>query len=165
MPSVRLTPKQPFRLDLTSWVLRRRPNNTWDLWDGETYQRVLVVEGVPVDLSAVQRGDELVVTLSGSQISSKIKKQVIAALTRLLGIDVDLSAFYRFARSDRRLAPLAERFLGFKPPRFLTLFEALTNGITCQQLSLTVGIILINRLVEQYVGTCTAGAHFRSQTI
>jgi DNA-3-methyladenine glycosylase II len=150
MPSFRLTPKQPFRLDLTSWVLRRRPNNTWDLWDGETYQRVLVVEGVPVDLSAVQRGDELVVTLSGAQVSSKIKKQVIAALTRLLGTDVDLSAFYRFARSDRRLAPLAERFLGFKPPRFLTLFEALTNGITCQQLSLTVGIILINRLVEHY---------------
>ena|SRR5579872_217385 len=150
MPSFRLMPKQPFRLDLTSWVLRRRPNNTWDLWDGETYQRVLVVEGVPVDLSAVQRGDELVVTLSGAQVSSKIKKEVIAALTRLLGTDVDLSAFYRFARSDKRLAPLAERFLGFKPPRFLTLFEALVNGITCQQLSLTVGIILLNRLVEHY---------------
>jgi len=150
MPSFRLTPKQPFRLDLTSWVLRRRPNNIWDAWDGEIYRRVLVVEGVPVDLSAEQQGDELVVTVSGARISTKLKKQVIAAITKLLGTDVDLSAFYRFARSDQRLAPLAERFLGFKPPRFLTLFEALTNGITCQQLSLTVGIILLNRLVEDY---------------
>lgn len=39
---------------------------------------------------------------------------------------------------------------GFRPPRFLTLFEALVNGIGCQQLSLTVGIILLNRLVERY---------------
>lgn len=150
MPLFRLTPNQPFRLDLTSWVLRRRPNNTWDFWDGETYRRVLVVDGLPVDVSAVQRGAELVVTLNGARVSSQIEKQAIAALTRLLGIDVDLSAFYRFAQSDTRLAPLAKRFRGFKPPRFLTLFEALANGITCQQLSLTVGIILLNRLVEHY---------------
>ncbi len=63
---------------------------------------------------------------------------------------VDLSGFYRFARSGEPLAPLAQRFRGFKPPRFLTLFEALVNGITCQQLSLTVGIIVLNRLVEHY---------------
>jgi len=150
MPSFRLRPTQPFRLDLTSWVLRRRPDNTWDSWDGETYRRVLVVEGVPMDVSAVQRGNELLVTLSGTQISSRIREQVIVSLRKLLGIDVDLSAFYRFAQSDRQLAPLAERFRGFKPPRFLTLFEGLVNGISCQQLSLTVGIILLNRLVEHY---------------
>jgi DNA-3-methyladenine glycosylase II len=32
----------------------------------------------------------------------------------------------------------------------LNPFEALVNGITCQQLSLTVGIILLNRLVEHH---------------
>lgn len=148
MPSFRLRPTPPFRLDLTSWVLRRRPNNAWDSWDGGTYRRVLVIDGAPVDVSTVQRGDELVVTLSGARISSRLKDQIIAALKRLLGIEVDLSGFYRFAGSDKRLGPLAQRFRGFKPPRFLTLFEALVNGVTCQQLSLTVGIILLNRLVE-----------------
>ena len=74
MPLFRLTPNQPFRLDLTSWVLRRRPNNTWDFWDGETYRRVLVVDGVPVDVSAVQRGAELVVTLNGARVSSQIEE-------------------------------------------------------------------------------------------
>jgi DNA-3-methyladenine glycosylase II len=111
---------------------------------------VLVIDGAPVDVSTVQRGDELVVTLGGARISSRLKDQIIAALRRLLGIEVDLSGFYRFARSDKRLAPLAQRFRGFKPPRFLTLFEALVNGVTCQQLSLTVGIILLNRLVEHH---------------
>jgi DNA-3-methyladenine glycosylase II len=154
MLSFRLTPAQPFRLDLTAWVLRRRPNNGWDLWDGETYRRVLVIAGVAVEMSVVQLREKLVVGINGPRIPSLVKEQAkeqaIAALRKLLGIDVDLSAFYRFARSDRRLALLAERFLGFKPPRFLTVFEALVNGIACQQLSLNVGIILLNRLIEHY---------------
>lgn len=158
MPSFPLTPAQPFRLDLTSWVLRRRPNNTWDLWDGKTYRRVLLVDGAPVDVSVVQIGADLAVTLRGALVSSRIKKQVVADLRKLLGIDVDLSAFYRFAKSDKWLAPLAERFRGLKPPRFLTLFEGLVNGISCQQLSLTVGIILLNRLVEHY-GRKLSGSH------
>lgn len=41
---------------------------------------------------------------------------------------------------------LAGRFRGLKPPRFPTVFEALVNGIACQQLSLVVGITLLNRL-------------------
>jgi DNA-3-methyladenine glycosylase II len=150
MPSFRLTPTLPFRLDLTSWVLRRRPNNTWDFWDGETYRRVLVIESKPVEISTRQRGDELEVTLSGIRVSPRVKAQIHAALKRLLGLEIDLSSFYEFAVSDKWLKPLAERFRGFKPPRFLSPFEALVNGITCQQLSLTVGIILLNRLVEHH---------------
>jgi DNA-3-methyladenine glycosylase II len=158
VPSFRLRPVLPFRLDLTSWVLRRRPDNRWDSWDGATHRRVLVIDGAVVGVSTVQRGDELFVTLSGARISSRLKGQIIAALKRLLGIEVDLSAFYRFANSDKRLAPLAQRFRGFKPPRFLSPFEALVNGITCQQLSLTVGIILLNRLVEHH-GRELDGSH------
>ncbi|HEY3453905.1 MAG TPA: hypothetical protein VGK64_04830 [Bryobacteraceae bacterium] len=150
MPSFRLTPTLPFRLDLTSWVLRRRPNNMWDFWDGETYRRVLVIESKPVEVSTRQHGDELEVTFVGIRISRRVREQIDTALKRLLGLEVDLSGFYEFARSDKRLKPLAERFRGFKPPRFLTSFEALVNGITCQQLSLTVGIILLNRLVEHH---------------
>ncbi len=150
MASFRLTPAQPFRLDLTAWVLRRRSNNGWDKWDGETYRRVLVIEDAAVEVSVAQVREELAVEISGPRASNRVKEEAIAALRRLLGIDIDLSAFYRFARSDHQLRQLAERFRGFKPPRFLTIFEALANGIACQQLSLTVGIILLNRLVERY---------------
>ena len=37
-----------------------------------------------------------------------------------------------------------------KPPRLLTPFEALINAIACQQLTLTMGIRLLNRLIEAY---------------
>ena len=33
-----LDPIPPFRLDLTAWALRRRPQNEVDFWDGETYR-------------------------------------------------------------------------------------------------------------------------------
>jgi hypothetical protein len=66
-------------------------------------------------------------------------------LERLLGIRIDLTEFYRLAARDGNLGPLAERFRGLKPPRLPTLFEGLVNGIACQQMSLTLGILLLNR--------------------
>ena len=50
------------------------------------------------------------------------------------------------AEGHRRLRALADRFRGVKPPRFPTVFEALVNGFACQQLSLVVGLELLNRL-------------------
>jgi DNA-3-methyladenine glycosylase II len=64
----------------------------------------------------------------------------------LLGTRVDLRDWYRIAEGDPRLEPLADQFRGMKPPRLLTVFETLVNAFACQQLSLTVGLELLNRL-------------------
>ena len=61
-------------------------------------------------------------------------------LDRLVGLSIDLAPFAAMAAPDPLLGPLAARMRGLKPPRFLTVFEALVNGIACQQLSLAVGI-------------------------
>lgn len=53
-------------------------------------------------------------------------------LDRLLGLSVHLDRFYVLATRDRRLNRLAEQYRGLT---LSTLFEALVNGITCQQLS------------------------------
>jgi DNA-3-methyladenine glycosylase II len=47
------------------------------------------------------------------------------------------------------LQPLIEEFRGLKPPQFPTVFEAVANGIACQQLSLLVGILLLSRLASK----------------
>jgi DNA-3-methyladenine glycosylase II len=65
---------------------------------------------------------------------------------RLLGVRIDLADWYRTASGDARLGPLAGTFLGMKPPRFPTVFEAVVNAFACQQLSLEVGLELLNRL-------------------
>lgn len=145
-----LEPRAPFRLDLTVWTLRRRADNQIDRWDGITYRRVLVVEDEPVEVAVTQvespDSPRLRVIVTGAQVTSKMKTLITAILNHMLGLQVDLSGFYRFAFRQAKLGPLARRFRGMRPPRFPSLFEALVNAIACQQLSLTVGILLLNRL-------------------
>ncbi|VVB90497.1 HhH-GPD superfamily base excision DNA repair protein [uncultured archaeon] len=145
-----LKPLPPFRLDLTIWALRRRRDNIVDRWDGMTYRRVLVLDGKPVEVAVVQKGKpdepELAITAMGMQLSSGTGSALAALLERMLGIRVDVSGFYRLAQNDSRLEYLASQFRGLKPPRFPTLFEALVNGIACQQVSLTQGIRLLSKL-------------------
>jgi DNA-3-methyladenine glycosylase II len=76
--------------------------------------------------------------------------EVTASLNRMLGLHVDLGEFYEQAERDRHLGPLVVRYRGLKPPRFPTVFECLTNAVACQQLTLTVGITLLNRLADAY---------------
>jgi DNA-3-methyladenine glycosylase II len=147
-----IAPLSPFRLDLTAWTLRRRPDNQIDRWDGETYRRLLILDGKPVEVAATQDGPpgspRLRVSIIGAGINSEVKKPVTSFLERMLGLHADLSGFYNFASQHRKLWLLAERFRGMRPPRFPSVFEALINGIACQQLTLTLGIVLLNRLAS-----------------
>jgi DNA-3-methyladenine glycosylase II len=87
----------PFRLDATAWALRRRTMNAVDVWNGETYRRVLAVGDKPVLVAVTQNAMILDVTVAGKNLSPAVEQVVTVALKRLLGIDVDLSEFYEFA--------------------------------------------------------------------
>lgn len=149
-----LMPVPPFRLDLTVWALRRRPANQIDCWDGNTFRRVLEIDHEPAEVSVQQDGaadrPSLSVSISAHSLSSSRQKEVKNQLERMLGLRQDLSSFYRLAKQDPKIAPLVEEFRGLKPPRFPTVFEAVANGIACQQLSLLVGILLLSRLAGKY---------------
>jgi DNA-3-methyladenine glycosylase II len=143
----------PFRLDLTAWALRRRPHNLVDRWVGTSWRRVLVIDDRPLETTLMQLGTSerprLQVTLSGNRISEHAKRDASKLLRQIFGLGTDLSAFYLLAARDKRLDPLAQRFRGLKPPRFPSVFEGLVNAIACQQLSLTAGLWVLNRLAEQ----------------
>jgi 3-methyladenine DNA glycosylase/8-oxoguanine DNA glycosylase len=147
-----IDPTPPFRLDLTVWTLCRRPGNIVDRWDGKTYRRALVAGGHPLEVEVEQMGSpdapRLKVRATSAVPFPGAGSAVRNAVERILGAQIDLGGFYRLAASDPALGPVVTRFRGAKPPRFPTLFETLANAITCQQLSLTVGILLLNRLVD-----------------
>jgi DNA-3-methyladenine glycosylase II len=144
----------PFRLDLTVWALRRRPENQMDRWDGKTFRRALVLNGKPAEVAVTQVGSpeapRLQASVIGVEFGAETKSRVTEALDWMLGLQVDLQGFYRSAAKDARLAILARRFRGLKPPRFPSLLEALVNGIACQQFTLASGIQLLNRLSEDF---------------
>jgi len=87
-------------------------------------------------------------TIDAQVDTAGVRAELTTTLVRLLGLDVDLDEFYALAARDPDLGPLADRFRGVKPPRFPTMFECVANAIACQQLTLTVGITLLNRLAE-----------------
>jgi DNA-3-methyladenine glycosylase II len=140
----------PVRLDFTVWALRRRARNAIDRWDGTTYRRVVMIGGRVTELAIRQSGSpaasRVIVTATPPLRTLPDRRQVASIVERLLGLQVDLSGWYRVAQRDRRLAELAHRFHGVKPPQFPTVFEALVNAFACQQLSLEVGLELLNRL-------------------
>lgn len=143
-------PVPPFRLDLTVWALRRRSRNQVDRWDGSIYRRVISLDGAPVEIAVRQSGSpadpRLIVNTRPPLTRAADRRHIRSVLDRLLGLRVDLAGWYRLAARHERLARVAERFRGVKPPRFPTLFEALINAFACQQLSLEVGLELLNRL-------------------
>jgi DNA-3-methyladenine glycosylase II len=149
-----IAPRAAFRLDLTAWALRRRAHNAIDRWDGRTYSRALEFNGTVAAIVVRQvdrpQRPRLAVTLTGAGIGQETEPLARAALTRLLGLTVDLSAFAALASQDPLLHELVQGLRGLKPPRFPSVFEALVNAIACQQLSLEVGVHLLNRLTSSW---------------
>jgi len=153
--SFSLMPLPPFSLELTVWALRRRASNEIDRWNGRHYSRIFVIEDKAVKVSVFQEGGlnrprlhvEVVGVDSGSQT---VKSQVSSRLEKMLALRNDLREFYSLSGKDKILMPLAERLTGMKPPRFPTVFESLVNAFACQQVSLDLGIILLNRLSSSY---------------
>jgi DNA-3-methyladenine glycosylase II len=90
------------------------------------------------------------VTASGPRLTSDAKALARKSLKRLLGLRINLAEFYRLAAIKPKLGALTQRFCGLKPPRLLTVFEALVNAIACQQMSLSLGILLLSRITENF---------------
>jgi hypothetical protein len=89
-----LSPSPSFRLDLTVWGIRHRPENLVDQRDGKTYSRVWAICGRPVLTSVTQSGGvnapQLEVTAS---LTTVARNEVTTALERFLGLRADFEDF------------------------------------------------------------------------
>ena len=148
-----LQPRAPFRLDLTVWALRRRAHNVVDRFDDGVWHRVLIIGRLPVAIAVAQTKfgsrPEIEVRISATRAHA-VKAEVAATVSRMLGLDLDLSNFYRLAREEAHLRELAERLRGMKPVRYATVFEAFANAVACQLVSLSAGMHVLNRLAKAF---------------
>ncbi|MGH7923992.1 MAG: DNA-3-methyladenine glycosylase family protein [Candidatus Binatus sp.] len=152
-----LRPRPPFRLDLTVWALRRRAHNVVDRFDDGVWRRVLVIGRSPAAVAVRQtrRGAHPEIEVEISAIRPQaLKAEVGTLVAKMLGLERDLSDFYRLARGDARLRELAGRLRGMKPVRYATVFEAFANAVACQLVSLSAGMHVLNRLTETFGVSC-----------
>lgn len=145
-----LSPVLPFRLDLTAWALRRRSKNHIDYWDGEIYTRIFIINNGVIQCKVRQITDVLKVRIKSSTSLVDATSTVASTLKKMFGLDMNMAEFYDLSKNNIQLHTLAKSFLGVKPPRFPSIFEALLNAISCQQVTLDLGILLLNRLSENY---------------
>ena len=137
----------PYRLDLTVCTLRRLSSNVVDLLTPEgMYVRALSGFRKPVIVRVTQKGRArtLAVAIDGD---ARDDAAVVHVVRQTLGTDRSLSSFYRAAACIPWLAPLARRMRGVKPPRYPSLWEACSNAIVFQQLSLRAASAIMQRLI------------------
>jgi DNA-3-methyladenine glycosylase II len=146
---ITLRPSPLVDFPLTARVLRRSPRNLIDRVDDRgIWTRAVVLSDGPALLRGRQHGAKMIFDAAPARAGDRC---VIEALvTRLFSLDLDLAPFWRRVRRQPGFAELARRCAGLRPQRFPTLFEALANGICCQQLSLAAGMTRLGHLAERF---------------
>ena len=148
-PHITLKPSPFLDFALTARVLRRSPRNLIDRVDEDgTWTRVVVLSREPALLRGRQHGATLV--FDATPAGAGDRRAIEALVTRLFSPGLDLAPFWRRVRRERGFAELARRCAGLRPQRFPTLFEALANGICCQQLSLAAGMTRLGHLAARF---------------
>lgn len=149
-----LAVQPPFSLEKTIRALQRTSSNQVEGWQQGEYYRLLRVEDRALMLRIAQRLPDVVeASAEGASISAELMSQVGEQVRWLLALDTDLTPFRECAKRHPPLAELADDLTGMRPPRFPALFESLINAVLFQQISLAVGVTLLNRLAASF------GAH------
>jgi DNA-3-methyladenine glycosylase II len=158
---ISLRPSPPFDFALTARVLRRSTRNVIDRVDDDgTWTRVVPLSRGPALLRGSQHGAR--VAFDATPAGAEDGRAIEILVRRLFSLDSDLAPFWRRVRREPRFAALARRCPGLRPQRFPTLFEALANGICCQQLSLASGLTRLGRLAERFGPRTPDGARVGS---
>jgi len=137
--------RAPYRLDLTVNVLRRLSTNLVDvlspdgayvrwLGDASDFALVRVSQPSPAALTVGIEGDR------------RKHRRLLHLMRRMLGVEVDLTPFYRSASKVPWLHPLVSRMRGVRPPRYPSIWEACVNAIVFQQISLHAASAIMGRL-------------------
>jgi DNA-3-methyladenine glycosylase II len=135
--------RTPYRLDLTVDALRRLAANVVDVESAGVYRRALA-DDAGVNMIEVRQASpsELAVRVSGRDA-----RRWIPTVEKMLGTQAGLGEWYERAAGVRWLAALAAALEGLKPPRYPSLFEALSHAIVFQQISIHAAASIMRRFV------------------
>ena len=150
MISFRLQSRGPINLALCNQpVTEFEPDR--DAFDGTALYRAGTAGGSPILLRAWNvTNDEIEVEVKGADEGELPGDSVLVPyLRRRFSLDLDLPAFYRFARTDSRLPEFSEEQKGLRPMLKDSLFEALCLAIVDQQINVAFATTLKKRLFEK----------------
>ena len=98
----------------------------------------------------VGRRDVRIEATSGGVDVEPLDADTEPVVRKLLGLELELEAFYAFARREPVLRRATEAFAGFRPPLAPDPFETLVTSISAQQVSLHAAFAVRSRLIERF---------------
>jgi DNA-3-methyladenine glycosylase II len=131
MHEYRLSPPSPFSFERTASLLSPGADDAIDVFDGKRYTRLLDLDGrmrlaLVSSLGAEQRPELIITLMNGTE---QDERPISRLLSRMMGMDQDLSPFYERCRSDPHLYGLSRDHYGLKAPQRPGPFEALCLAI------------------------------------
>ena len=143
--SYAISVRAPYRLDLTVNVLRRLSTNLVDVLGPDGAYVRWLGDASDVALVRVSQSNPEMLTI-GIEGDRREHPRLLELVRRMLGVEVDLTPFYRSASKVQWLHPLVSRMRGVRPPRYPTLWEACVNAVVFQQISLHAASSIMGRL-------------------
>ncbi|MDY9922713.1 DNA-3-methyladenine glycosylase [Methanobacterium sp.] len=149
--------KAPFDFDLSSRIfsngdknIKKYANNHfWQAINIKQKPMILYIESV----GEVENPELRVSVGSKDELSQDILNSVPQMVHKIFNLGLDLHPFYEAIKSDDTMARITGKLYGLKNPSTPTLFEAITDSIIEQQISLKAAHSIGNRLIKQF-GSC-----------
>ncbi|MDD1712122.1 MAG: hypothetical protein LUQ69_03020 [Methanoregulaceae archaeon] len=153
MTVIRLFPVPPYNFFLSAAIFSNGDPDIRIFRQG-VYRHALDIHGHPVLIEVRDRGtvDEPALEVTIRPDPGMITRELSEAgelVASMFNISDDLIPFYRAVENDPVMARIAESFRGLKSPTTPTVFEALTDSIIEQQISLAVARLLRARLIKK----------------
>lgn len=149
-----ICPAAPFDFGLTCWIFTNGDPEI-SKFEAGTYWQVLRTDDKLALLTLRSTGTieqpKLIAYFEPElEFSTKERQQLRDTVVRLFNLSLDLTPFYRQARSDQMMFSLTRQLMGLRSPTTPTPFEALISSIIEQQISLRVAETLETNLIKTY---------------
>jgi len=153
--SLTLRPAPPYDFNLTAAAATYFRNRYGvETFENGLYRRLLYVAGsfclVSVGSAGSLDSPRLEVEITGKSLDESMVSRAAEQAAWILGIEQDLTPFYRLTRGDSILGPLIRGMRGLHVPRTASVYEGLILAILGQQISSQVARMLRNLIIETY---------------
>ena len=154
--ALRLDYRPPYDWPRLLAFLRARAIPGVELVDGDTYRRVVYLDGHTGELALRALPGRAALQLTASASLLPVVMPLVARVRRLCDLDAHPAAIARALRRDRLLAPMVAARPGLRLPGAIDPFEASIRALLGQQVSVAAATTLAGRFAAQ-LGTPYAG--------
>ncbi len=151
-----LFPVPPFDFDLSASIFSGGDPRIRSYREG-AFRQVIRAKGHVVLVTVTSGGStdnpRVRVGVGPARVPSGVLEAAGQTVASLFNLGLDLSPFFAAVRDDPVMSALARRLRGLKPPRTETVFEALTDSVIEQQISLAAAHSIEERFVLTFGDT------------